>query len=244
MWDFFSGLLDRVLAKTTLISFVLGVLAAAIISAIAGASFGELSSIWPPTFALAPPRHLTLPAFVVTFLVIMPVSYILLLKEGEDYLTPLRKQLRGTWSVYYQDWEVNAKGEVVSKEAYDTAKVDINVVTRKLYIHSSLHSHEVFKDYERNIDNISINPSSKPIELIFFYRLSLTARDGPTLEGDIFVRLALEFNEANKPVKMTGRWYDLGGSFAKSKQEFYSRLLSKEPVGEFEKSGTVRYEKL
>ena len=243
MWEFFSRLAERIFAKTTLVSFLLALILAVLVSATAGASFGELSSLFPPTFSQAPPRHVTLPALVVTFLIIMPVAYILLIKEGEDYLTPLRKQLRGTWSVYYQDWQVNAKGEVISKEENDIAKIGINVVTRKLCIHSSLHNHDVFNNENKDIENIAINATSEPIELIFFYRLSLTTRDGATLEGDIFVRLDLEFNEANQPVKMTGKWYDLDGRFAKSKREFFNRLLSKEPVGEFGPSGTVRYEK-
>jgi hypothetical protein len=211
---------------------------------IAGASFGEISSLWPPTFAPAPPRHVTLPAFVVAFLSITPVAYIFLLKEGEDYLTPLRKQLRGTWAVYYQDWQVNAMGQVISKEENDIAKIDINVVARKLYIHSSLHNSDVFKDYDRNIENISINATSKPIEIILFYRLNLSTHSGALLEGDVFVKLTLEFDENNKPIRMAGRWYDLDGGFARSKREFFKQLIGKEPVGEFEASGTLRYEKV
>jgi hypothetical protein len=202
MWDFLSETLKGVFQKTTAASFILALIAAIVLAVIAGLSFGEITNVWPPSMTGGRSRHITLACFVIAFLVLMPVFYIMILKEGDDYLTPLRNQLKGNWSVYYQDYEVGPTGAIISTEQNDTAKLDINVVTRKLYIQSKLHNHPVFEDYERNIENISLNPSAKPIELIFFYRLALKTRDGRSLEGDTFVKLYLEFDEQNKPVRM------------------------------------------
>jgi hypothetical protein len=110
------------------------VVAAIVLAVIAGLSFGEITNVWPPSMTGGRSRHITLACFVIAFLVLMPVFYIMILKEGDDYLTPLRNQLKGNWSVYYQDYEVGPTGAIISTEQNDTAKLDINVVTRKLYI--------------------------------------------------------------------------------------------------------------
>jgi hypothetical protein len=244
MWEFLTNTFKMAFQKTTAASFILALIAALVIAVIAGLSFGELTSIWPPAIADGPSRHIMLTGFVIAFLVLMPVFYILILKEGDDYLTPLRQELKGNWSVFYQDWEVGPTGDVISTEQNDTAKLDINVVTRKLYIQSRLHNHPVFENYERNIESISINPSARPIEVIFFYRLGLKTRNGRSLEGDTFVKLLLEFDEQNKPVRMIGRWYDLDGEFAASKKQYYETLTGKTLPNEFRTSGEIRYEKL
>lgn len=244
MLSLIEKLVEKLATRTTFASFILGLLVAVITASIVGLAFHEIDDIWTLKFSQNS-GFTTIIAFVASFLITTLMAFILFIKEGEDYFTPIRKSLKGTWAVYYTDWQIDNSGRINPKKENDTATIGISLSTRKLFIASSLHNHEVFNDYERNIEDISLNVKSNPIKLTYSHRLSAQTRSGKIVEGNIFVMLDVFLDDStNNPTKMTGTWYDLDQEFNRAKAEYYKEIHPNCNFEQIPASGSIEYIRL
>jgi hypothetical protein len=244
MWETVRLAITKIGTRTTVISVLLGILVALVIEISFLVVTKNLDRMWPPT--VAQQSYLALAILVISILVFMPMTYLMLLREGDDLLTPLRKALNGSWRVEYQDYSYDPNGKVVSTTEIDTMKIGISSSTRKLYMASSLHGHPVFEDYDRTIDNIAINDTTQPSKLIYYYELTIRTRDHHEISGPIFCQMAIEFDEKAKPYQLIGKWYDLDGSFSRSKEAFLKAKFNRNAqfAGTFPESGDLKFFKL
>lgn len=244
MWEAIKSATDKLVSRTTVASFIIGAITAAIIASVVSLSLGEVDFVWPPSIK-RPPAYGFMISFILSYVISTFISYILMLREGEDYLTPLRKSIKGNWAVHYADWQPNAAGNVVPQIENDIAKIGIGLQTRKLYIKLNIANHQVFGSFDTIIEDISLNSQSKPMRITYTHKFSVDVSDGTRVEGDVLVRLDILLDDVTQqPVKLVGTWYDLDHVFMAHKSKHYTALSPNRLAGQFKPFGMIEFKRI
>jgi hypothetical protein len=116
----------------------------------------------------------------------------------------------------------NQEGEVVDIRGLSYARFVIDNETAKLRILVSVKAGDFFDADDVAIEAITIWPIKDPKHLDYFHDLRLTLDNGDIVRGPVFSHLDIDF-ENDKPVRLSGTWYDLDGAFAKGRKDFWMK---------------------
>jgi hypothetical protein len=142
-------------------------------------------------------------------------------RDAQDLLSVFREKLAGVWEMEFRSSAFGKGGEVVDEKGISYARFVVDERTRKLRISVSVKEDEFFESDDVVIEAITIWPVSEPKHLDYFHDLRLTLENGDIVRGPIFAHLDIDF-ENDDPVRLAGTWYDLDGTFARARKDFWT----------------------
>jgi hypothetical protein len=143
-------------------------------------------------------------------------------REGGDILTGFREKLSGNWELTFRGWNYNHLGEPEEVDGLGYAVFKISERTQKLVMRTSIRSDPDFDDENVAVEAISIWPPQNPKHLDYFVDLTLASELGEIVRGAVFVHLDIDLDSDDRPVRLTGTWYDLDGQFARARKTAWS----------------------
>ena len=193
------------------------------------------------------------PRFVAEFFVLLAtvaaISVLLSFREtnmqklrNEDMLSGFRKKLAGYWEIEFRSWNYDDEGKIIESRPIDHALFDVDKDTYKLVVRLNVRDGPFWQKDQLTVRAVSIWPAKDPANLDLYYKPHLEMKSGRIVEGQVFVHTEIEFDR-ERPVRLSGVWYDLDGTFARAKKDF---IISKDvtPAEDLPTSGIIEFTKL
>ena len=160
-----------------------------------------------------------------------------------DLLSEFRAKLAGVWELDFRYSSYNEAGDVIEARGVSFARFLLDEKTAKIRLLINVKADDYFESDDVMIEAISIWPVLAPKHLDYFHDLRLVMEEtGDVARGPIFVHLDIDYTE-DAPIRLSGTWYDLDGTFAKARREY--RAAQHRPAnGDLSLRGRITYRRL